>query len=151
MFVSFLGPLLGISLGFDAMNSEQQSGTLQRVMAQPLYRDNLLLSKFVGALMLIGVLFLSLVLLMVGAGLLITGVGIEAEEVLRIFGFTLRLHFVRGLLAESRDIAVFNFQASGYIGTHSYRCVAIFYSVLSNHCKHRCESFYTAFTHVVAT
>jgi ABC-2 type transport system permease protein len=89
VFVSFLGPLLGISLGFDAMNSEQQSGTLQRVMAQPLYRDNLLLSKFVGALMLIGVLFLSLVMLMVGAGLVITGVGIEAEEVLRIFSFTL--------------------------------------------------------------
>src|SRR6187402_83938 len=60
VFLNFLGPLLGISLGFDAMNSEQQSGTLARIMAQPVYRDNLLLSKFISALILIGVLFISL-------------------------------------------------------------------------------------------
>jgi len=87
VFLNFLGPLLGISLGFDAMNSEQQNGTLTRIMAQPVYRDNLLLSKFVSSLILISVLFLSLVLLMVGGGMLLTGVNIESEEVLRIFSF----------------------------------------------------------------
>jgi ABC-2 type transport system permease protein len=70
VFLNFLGPLLGISLGFDAINSEQQSGTLTRLMAQPIYRDNL-----------------SLVLLMVGGGMVVTGVLIEAEEVLRILTF----------------------------------------------------------------
>jgi ABC-2 type transport system permease protein len=87
VFLNFLGPLLGISLGFDAINSEQQSGTLARIMAQPVYRDNLLLSKFVSALILIGVLFLSLALLMIGGGMILTGVNIEPEEVLRIFSF----------------------------------------------------------------
>lgn len=87
VFLNFLGPLLGISLGFDAINSEQQSGTLTRLMAQPVYRDNVLLSKFVSALMLISVLFLSLVLLMVGGGMVITGVLIGVEEVLRILTF----------------------------------------------------------------
>jgi ABC-2 type transport system permease protein len=87
VFLNFLGPLLGISLGFDAMNSEQQSGTLTRIMAQPVYRDNLLLSKFVSALILISVLFLSLVLLMIGGGMVLTGVRIEPEEVLRILSF----------------------------------------------------------------
>jgi len=87
VFLNFLGPLLGISLGFDAMNSEQQSGTLSRIMAQPVYRDNLLLSKFVSALILIGVLFLSLALLMIGGGMVITGVNVEPEEVLRIVSF----------------------------------------------------------------
>lgn len=88
VFLNFLGPLLGISLGFDAINSEHQSGTLTRIMAQPVYRDNLLLSKFVSALILVSVLFLSLVLLMVGGGMVLTGVRIEAEEVLRILSFT---------------------------------------------------------------
>ena len=88
VFLNFLGPLLGISLGFDAINSEQQSGTLGRIMAQPVYRDNLLLSKFISALILISVLFLSLVLLMIGGGIILTGVNIEPEEVLRIFSFT---------------------------------------------------------------
>jgi ABC-2 type transport system permease protein len=87
VFLNFLGPLLGIALGFDAINAEQQSGTLGRIMAQPVYRDNLLLSKFISALILISVLFLSLALLMIGGGIILTGVNIEPEEVLRIFSF----------------------------------------------------------------
>jgi ABC-2 type transport system permease protein len=88
VFMSFLGPLLGISLGFDSINSEQNNGTLTRLMAQPVYRDNLLLSKFTSAILMVSCLFVSLSLLMIGAGLLITGVKIEPEEVLRIFSFT---------------------------------------------------------------
>jgi ABC-2 type transport system permease protein len=87
VFVSFLGPLLGISLGFDAVNSEKNNGTLIRLMAQPVYRDNLLLSKFVSTLILVSVLFISLVLLMTGGGLLITGVRMEPQELLRIMAF----------------------------------------------------------------
>jgi ABC-2 type transport system permease protein len=89
VFLNFLGPIVGISLGFDAINSEQQNGTLTRIMAQPIYRDNLLLSKFVSALTLVGSLLLTLSLLMIGGGILITGVLIEAEEVFRIVGFTI--------------------------------------------------------------
>lgn len=39
VFVSFLGPLLGIALGFDAINSEQNKGTLSRILSQPIHRD----------------------------------------------------------------------------------------------------------------
>ncbi len=87
VFLNFLGPLLGIALGFDAINSEQNNGTLIRLMAQPVYRDNLILAKFVSALLIVGTLFLSLALLMIGAGLYITGVWVEPGEVLRIFAF----------------------------------------------------------------
>lgn len=87
VFISFLGPLLGIALGFDAVNAEKNNGTLTRVLAQPVYRDNLLLAKFSGALIVISVLFISLCLLMVGGGLIITGVPIEPVEVFRIIGF----------------------------------------------------------------
>ena len=89
VLLSFLGPLLGISLGFDAVNSEKQNGTLVRILAQPVYRDNLLLSKFTGSLFLVGVLFLVLTLIMVGAGIFVTGVMIEAEEALRILSFAI--------------------------------------------------------------
>ena len=89
VFLSFLGPLLGIGLGFDAINSEQQNGTLPRIMAQPVYRDHLLLSKFTAAITLVGVLFLSLALLMIGSCIWITGVMIEPEELLRIISFIL--------------------------------------------------------------
>lgn len=89
VFLSFLAPLLGISLGFDAVNSEQNSGTLTRLLAQPIYRDNLLLAKFVSALIMVSVLFLVLALLMTGGGLLLTGVRMEPQELLRILGFLL--------------------------------------------------------------
>lgn len=87
VFLSFLAPLLGISLGFDAINSEQNSGTLTRLMAQPIYRDNLLLAKFISGLAIISSLFLALALLMIGGGLILTGVRIEPQELLRILGF----------------------------------------------------------------
>lgn len=87
IFISFLGALLGISLGFDAINSEKNAGTLTRLLAQPVYRDSLLLAKFLGALTIVSALFLALVLLMIGGGLLITGVKMEGPEFLRILAF----------------------------------------------------------------
>ncbi|WP_245869851.1 ABC transporter permease subunit [Pedobacter ginsengisoli] len=87
VFLSFLGPLLGISLGFDAINVEQNNGTLTRIMAQPIYRDNLLLAKFVSAMIMVGTLFFVLTLLMTGGGLILTGVRMEPQELLRILGF----------------------------------------------------------------
>jgi len=87
IFISFLGALLGIALGFDAVNAEQNNGTLIRLMAQPVYRDNLLLAKFLGALIVVSALFLSLALLMIGGGLIITGVWFEAVELFRILAF----------------------------------------------------------------
>lgn len=86
VFLSFLAPLLGISLGFDAINTEQNNGTLTRLMAQPVYRDNILLAKFVSALLMVGALFLVLALLMIGGGLVLTGVRMEPQEFLRILG-----------------------------------------------------------------
>ncbi|WP_208644851.1 ABC transporter permease [Mucilaginibacter kameinonensis] len=87
IFLSFLAPLLGIGLGFDAINSEKNNGTLIRLMAQPVYRDNLLLAKFSSALLIISSLFIVLALLMIGAGLILTGVRMEPDELFRIGGF----------------------------------------------------------------
>lgn len=89
IFMSFLGAILGIGLGFDAVNVEQQNGTLIRLLAQPVYRDNLLLAKFISPIIVITTLFLSLSLLMIGGALIITGVSIEWAEVLRILAFVL--------------------------------------------------------------
>lgn len=87
VLLSFLAPLLGISMGFDAINSEQNNGTLTRLLAQPIYRDNLLLAKFSSGILIVGMLFLSLTLLMIGGGLVLTGVRLEAQELIRIMGF----------------------------------------------------------------
>lgn len=89
VFISFLGPLLGISLGFDAINSERNRGTLSRVMAQPIHRDYLLNAKFIAALIVISVLFFALGFLVMGIGLVIIGIPPTAEEFLRVVFFIL--------------------------------------------------------------
>lgn len=89
VFVGFLGPLLGISLGFDAVNSEQNKGTLSRVMAQPIHRDYLINAKFVAALMVISIMLFALGFLVMGLGLITIGVPPTPEEFLRIIFFIL--------------------------------------------------------------
>jgi ABC-2 type transport system permease protein len=87
VFISFLGPLLGISLGFDAVNSEQNSRTLSRVLSQPIFRDYLLNAKFLAALIVISVMFFALGFLVLGLGLITIGIPPTAEEFLRIVFF----------------------------------------------------------------
>jgi len=87
VFISFLGPLLGISLGFDAVNSEQNNGTLSRILAQPIYRDYLLNAKFLAALAVISVMFFALGFLVLGIGLITIGIPPTPEEFLRIVFF----------------------------------------------------------------
>jgi ABC-2 type transport system permease protein len=89
VFISFLGPLLGISLGFDTVNSEQTKGTLSRLMSQPIHRDYLINAKFVSALTVISVLFFALGFLFMGLGIIITGLPPTPEEFWRVVFFIL--------------------------------------------------------------
>lgn len=86
-FVSFLGPLLGIALGFDAINSERNNGTLVRLLAQPIPRDYVINAKFVAALFVVTVLFFVLGFLVMGLGIVITGIPPTPEEFWRIVFF----------------------------------------------------------------
>ncbi len=89
VFIGFLGPLLGISLGFDAVNSEQNKGTLSRIMSQPIHRDYLINAKFLSALIVISVMFFSLGFLVIGTGILTFGIPPTFEEFIRIICFIL--------------------------------------------------------------
>lgn len=87
IFIGFLGPLLGISLGFDAINSEHNRGNLSRILSQPIPRDYILNAKFMAGLIVISTLFLALAFLMIGIGLITIGIPPSASEFLRILAF----------------------------------------------------------------
>ncbi|WP_209329229.1 ABC transporter permease [Lunatimonas salinarum] len=89
VFISFLGPLLGIGLGFDSVNSEVSRGTMARVLSQPIYRDQWLNAKFAAGLLVVAALLSSLTLLFVGLGILRIGIPPTPEEFLRIILFIL--------------------------------------------------------------
>lgn len=135
IFLSFLAPLLGISLGFDAINSEQNSCTLTRLMAQPIYRDNLLLAKFVSALIMVSCLFLALALLMIGGGLVLTGVRMEPQELLRILGFiVITIAYVAFWLSLSIMLSILFKQAatSALTAIGIWLFFTIFYQIVVN-------------------
>src|SRR5581483_2087088 len=72
-FIGFLGPLVGLALGFDAINGEQARGTLSRLLAQPIYRDSVINGKFLAGLITIGALLVSITLLAMGLGIPLVG------------------------------------------------------------------------------
>ncbi len=91
-FVSFLGfllPLVSIALAFDAINGEYGRRTMSRILAQPIYRDALLAGKFLGGLLVLAIVLLTLWLLMTGLGILLLGLPPSGEEVLRGLGYLL--------------------------------------------------------------
>lgn len=86
-FISFLGPLLGITLGFDAVNSEYNRRTLIRLLAQPVHRDYVINAKFVGGLIMIAILFFALGFAVMGLGLIMIGIPPTPEEFLRMLTY----------------------------------------------------------------
>ncbi|MGI5859541.1 MAG: ABC transporter permease [Tepidanaerobacteraceae bacterium] len=83
-FLSLLGPLVGISMGFDAINGEQNSGSLTRLLAQPIYRDDVINGKFLARLFVLILMTLALGGFVAGMGILLTGVPPTGEEILRL-------------------------------------------------------------------
>ena len=81
--LAFLVPLIAIGLGFDSINGEFNRRTLSRLLAQPIYRDALLLGKFFAGLATIAVALITLWLVVIGLGLVTLGVPPNGEEVAR--------------------------------------------------------------------
>lgn len=87
--IGYLGPLVGIALGFDAINSERHKGTISRILSQPIPRDYFINSKFVGALVIIFALIFALGFLVMGLGIIYIGLPMTFGEFFRIVVFLL--------------------------------------------------------------
>jgi len=83
-FIAFLGPLLGIAFGFDAINGERAEATLPRLLAQPIYRDDVVNGKFVAGLSVIGLVLAVVMCLVAAVGVIQLGILPSAEDVLRL-------------------------------------------------------------------
>ena len=86
-FLSLFIPIVGIALGFDAVNNERSSGNLSRLMSQPIYRDSVINGKFIAGLTVLAIMILGVVLIVAGLGLRIVGVPPSGEEVVRVLAF----------------------------------------------------------------
>ena len=90
-FIFLLVPLIGIAFGFDGINSERSQGTLSRLLAQPIHRDDIVNGKFAAGIAVIAILLATLILVVTGIGILRLGIIPSPEEIGRVlvwFGAT---------------------------------------------------------------
>ena len=82
-------PVLGIAIGFDSIVREKNSKSLNTLLTQPVFRDNIISGKIIGGLgTLILVVFIS-VIASIGTLLILTGINVGISELDRILIFSL--------------------------------------------------------------
>jgi ABC-2 type transport system permease protein len=84
-FIAFFGPLIGMVLGFDAINRERANRTLSKLLSQPIFRDAVINGKFLAGMTTVSLMLVAILLLISGIGLLVLGVVPGWEEVGRLF------------------------------------------------------------------
>ena len=83
--MALMGPFIGIFMGFDAINSERTEGTLNRLVSQPLYRDHIIIGKFLAGIFITAVMVFSSGILIAAVGLISTGLVPTGAEAARLF------------------------------------------------------------------
>lgn len=88
-FAALLVPLVGIAFGFDGINSERSQGTLSRLLAQPIHRDDIVNGKFAAGIAVIAIMLTALVVLVSGLGIVRLGIIPSVEEFARVVAWLL--------------------------------------------------------------
>jgi ABC-2 type transport system permease protein len=86
-FLMFLGPLVGMALGFDAINGERSRRTLSRLLAQPIHRDAVINGKFWAGVTVLAIMVFALGFFVIGFGMVTLGLVPTLEQLLRIVLF----------------------------------------------------------------
>ncbi|NJE07334.1 ABC transporter permease [Thermococcus sp. M39] len=85
-FLGLIGAIFALSLGFDAITKEREMGTLKVLMSHPVYKDQVILGKFLGGALALGLAMVVMTLTSFGA-LLVMGLQIDGESLIRIILF----------------------------------------------------------------
>jgi len=85
----YFGPLLGLALGFDAINKERANGTLSILLGQPIFRDSVINGKFLAGAAALTTLVVGTVGIMSGLAIPMLGFGPTMTEASKIVVLTL--------------------------------------------------------------
>ncbi len=86
-FIASLIPIVGIALGFDAINSEKNAGTMSRLLSEPVYRDSVINGKYLAGVATMAIMLTSMIVII--SALAINRIGIipNPEDVNRLIVF----------------------------------------------------------------
>jgi len=85
----YFGPLLGLALGFDAINKERATGTLSILLGQPIFRDSVINGKLIAGATALTTLVLGTIGIMSGVSIPMLGFGPTLTEMTKILALTL--------------------------------------------------------------
>jgi ABC-2 type transport system permease protein len=83
----YFGPIIGLSLGFDAINRERTRGSMSVLLSQPIFRDSIINGKFLAGVGALSLVAISTIGITTGASIPLVGFGPGGEEVIRILIF----------------------------------------------------------------
>lgn len=92
-FLGYLTPLVGLALGFDAVNRERSQGTLNRLVSQPIHRDAVITAKFLAGSTAILLMIFFIGILCGALVLIVVGIPPSGEELLRLASYLLLTSF----------------------------------------------------------
>ena len=96
-FIGVVAPLLGLAFAFDAVNGERSEGTLPRLLAQPIHRDDVVNGKFVAGMAVIGLVLVTVICFIAAFGMIRLGIVPHGTEVLRLVAWVLVTFLYVGL------------------------------------------------------
>ncbi|MCZ7400222.1 MAG: ABC transporter permease [Candidatus Methanoperedens sp.] len=89
--LGWFSPLIGIALGFDAIVKEQKSGSLNVLLTHPVFRDNIIIGKMLGAMVTLALVLGTSTIVSISSLLLLLGdtiSGIELGRLILFIGMT---------------------------------------------------------------
>ena len=132
--IALIGPFIGLILGFDSINSEKNSGTLNRLVSQPIYRDSIIVGKFLASATLIAVMVFTTGIAVGAAGFFCSGIRPTGEQVMRVLVYLIyTVIYICFWLAMSMLFSVFTRHAatSALASIALWLFFAIFMSLLA--------------------
>ncbi|PKM90784.1 MAG: hypothetical protein CVU87_01035 [Firmicutes bacterium HGW-Firmicutes-12] len=88
-YVSMIGAVVAIFLGFESFSGERNNGTLKLIAARPVYRDQIVTGKLLGGGMVIGVLLGIILIFNLALFVLVSGMTPGINEIIRLLSFFL--------------------------------------------------------------
>jgi len=85
--IAIFTPVIGIALGFDAVVKERKSNSLNVLLTHPVFRDNIITGKILGAMITLALVVFLAISVIIGTSLITSGELVNFSEISRLFIF----------------------------------------------------------------
>ncbi len=126
-------PLLGIALGFDTIVKERKSASLNILLTHPVYRDNIITGKILGAMITLALVVSVAVASSVGTMLIISGVQVSWIELNRVLIFAVLTYLYLSIflgLGIFTSIIAKNAVSSLIVGISTWLLLCVIYGAI---------------------